>query len=115
GLIIPLALVMLPRTRTVPGIATAAALVVAGMWLKRFLIVVPPLARPLESLGAASYSPSWAEAAITIGAVAAIPLMMMIFVRFFPVLSIWEMEEAAAELDRGPVAAPSLHEARRTA
>jgi len=102
GLIVPLALVALPRTRTIPGITIAAALAVGGMWLKRFLIVVPPLARPLAGSDAAAYNPSWAEAAITIGAAAAIPLMIMLFVRFFPILSIWEMEEAAEEPETQP-------------
>ncbi len=97
GLIVPLALVAFPRTRTIPGITLAAGLAVGGMWLKRFLIVVPPLARPLAGVDAAVYNPSWAEAAITIGAAAAIPLMIMFFFRFFPILSIWEMEEAAEE------------------
>lgn len=97
GLIVPLVLVALPQTRTIPGITIAAALAVGGMWLKRFLIVVPPLARPLAGSDAAAYNPSWTEAAITIGAAAAIPLAIMLFFRFFPILSIWEMEEAAEE------------------
>jgi len=87
GLLVPLALVALPYTRTIRGIVIAAALAVAGMWLKRFLIVVPPLA------GDSSYTPSWVEISVTVGALAAIPLFLMIFVRIFPVLSIWEMEE----------------------
>jgi Ni/Fe-hydrogenase subunit HybB-like protein len=92
--ILPMALVAVPTTRTVPGIVAAAALVVAGMWLKRFLIVVPTLASPLVTGGEwASYRPSWVEAEITIGAAAAIPLMLMFFFRLFPVLSILEMEE----------------------
>ena len=114
GLIVPLVLVALPRTRTIHGIAAAAALAVAGMWLKRFLIVVPPLARNLSHGGSASYNPTWVEAAITIGAVAAIPLMMMLFVRLFPILCIWEMEEeTAGEAERESSTAPGLHEARR--
>jgi molybdopterin-containing oxidoreductase family membrane subunit len=116
GLIVPLMLVAIPRTRTVQGIVAAAALAVAGMWLKRFLIVVPPLARPLQSDGGAIYSPSWAEAAITIGAAAAIPLMMMMIVRIFPILSIHEMEEEAVSgLENEPEGRMSLHEARRPA
>ncbi len=82
-----MALIAIPRTRTVRGIVIAAALAVAGMWLKRFLIVVPPLA------GSSSYTPTWVEAAVTLGAIAAIPLLLMIIFRFVPVFSIWEMEE----------------------
>ncbi len=87
GMAIPIGLVALPRTRTINWIVFAAALAAIGMWLKRFLIVVPPLA------GDSSYTPSWVEIAVTVGALAAIPLFLMIFVRIFPVLSIWEMEE----------------------
>lgn len=95
GLVLPMALVAMPRTRTIPGIVVAATLVVAGMWLKRFLIVVPPLS------GSSAYTPTWVEAAITVGALAAIPLGMMLFVRLFPILSVWEMEE---ELNAEPEA-----------
>jgi molybdopterin-containing oxidoreductase family membrane subunit len=110
GLVAPLLLVALPRTRNIPGIVVAASLAVAGMWLKRFLIVVPPLARPLASGEGATYSPTWVEAAITVGAVAAIPLLMMLFVRFFPILAIWEMEQEALvpDLERTPDAIPEL-------
>ncbi len=87
GMAIPIGLVALPRTRTINWIVFSAALVAIGMWLKRFLIVVPPLA------GDSSYTPSWVEISVTIGALAAIPLLLMLFVRIFPVLSIWEIEE----------------------
>jgi Ni/Fe-hydrogenase subunit HybB-like protein len=40
------------------------------------------------------------EIAITVGAAAAIPLMLMFFFRLFPILSIYEMEEAEAEHHR---------------
>jgi len=80
--------------------------VVLGMWLKRFLIVVPGLAEPLMPAELTIYWPSQVEIAITVGAAAAIPLMLMFFFRLFPILSIYEMEEAAeAELhhaEHGP-------------
>ena len=92
--VLPIALVAIPRTRNIPGIVLAATLVAGGMWLKRFLIIVPTLARPFLTEEAwASYQPSWVETGITVGAVAAIPLLLMVFFRVFPVLSIDEMEE----------------------
>jgi hypothetical protein len=39
------------------------------------------------------------EVAITLAAAAAIPLMLMVFFRFFPVLSIYEMEELHAHTE----------------
>ena len=92
---IPTVLVSLPRTRTITGIVIAAALAVAGMWLKRLLIVVPPLSQRLFEGEVAAYRPSTVEALVTLSAVAAIPLLLMLFFRVFPVLSIAEMEEMA--------------------
>ena len=43
------------------------------------------------------------EGAVTLGAVAAIPLLLMVFVRVFPILSIWEMEEESVVVEPGEV------------
>jgi molybdopterin-containing oxidoreductase family membrane subunit len=98
GLVVPLALVALPRTRTPLGIGVAAALVVAAMYIKRFLIVVPPQTRPVVGGEAGAYVPSWVELTIVVGAAAGIVLIVMLLFRFVPVLSIDEME--AIEGDR---------------
>jgi Ni/Fe-hydrogenase subunit HybB-like protein len=97
GLLVPMVLIALPATRNITGISIAAIAVVLGMWLKRFLIVIPGLAEPLLPSKLVIYWPTWVEIAITLAAAAAIPLMLMIFFRFFPVLSIYEMEEIGAE------------------
>jgi molybdopterin-containing oxidoreductase family membrane subunit len=93
GLVAPVLLIALRRTRTVGGITLAAALVVAAMWLKRLLIVVPPLARPLLGEAWGSYAPSWVEVAITLGTAAAVALLMMLLFRVVPVLSVHELRE----------------------
>jgi Ni/Fe-hydrogenase subunit HybB-like protein len=95
GLAVPLALTCLPQTRTILWICVASALVVAAMWLKRFLIVVPTMATPIMPEDFAVYWPTQVEVAITLAAAAAIPLMLMLFFRFFPIISIYEMEEVA--------------------
>jgi polysulfide reductase-like protein len=46
GLFVPACILVLPRFRTVKGIVVAALLVNIGMWLKRFVIVVPTLSSP---------------------------------------------------------------------
>ena len=97
GVLLPVALVAVPRTRTAAGVTSAAALVVAAMWLKRFLIVVPAEALSLMPGGLAAYRPSWVEVSITIGAAAAIPLLLMLFFRVFPVLAVWEMEHGGVQ------------------
>lgn len=93
GGLVPLLLVALPRTRIVGGIVIAAGLVVGAMWLKRLLIVVPAVAHPLIAGTWGSFQPTWIALAITVGAAAAIPLLLMLFFKFFPILAIAEMEE----------------------
>jgi molybdopterin-containing oxidoreductase family membrane subunit len=95
GLVLPVLLIALPQTRNIPGITVASLAVLLGMWLKRFLIVVPGLAEPLMPTELTIYWPTRVEYAITLAAAAAIPLMMMLFFRVFPILSIYEMEEFA--------------------
>jgi Ni/Fe-hydrogenase subunit HybB-like protein len=96
GLIVPTILIAVRRTRTVAGITVAAVLVFASMYLKRFLMVIPPLTQPLIGEEWAGYSPSWVELTVTAGATAAIPLLIMIVFRWVPVLAIEEMEEIEA-------------------
>jgi Ni/Fe-hydrogenase subunit HybB-like protein len=67
------------------------------MWLKRFLIIVPTLRQGLFPVPTQSYSGSITEVAITLGAFAAIPLILMLLFKVFPVLSIHEIEEVKAK------------------
>jgi Ni/Fe-hydrogenase subunit HybB-like protein len=97
GGIVPLLLIAIPKTRTIPGIVSAAALVVTAMWLKRLIIVVPTVAHPLIAGSWGSFKPTLVSGAITLGAAASIPLFLMLFFKLFPILAIYEMEEIAEE------------------
>ncbi len=90
GLVLPVLLTVVWRSTA--SIAAAAALVVGSLWIKRFLMFVPPLTRSLVGTTQGSYSPTWVEWAITAGAAAAIPLLLIVLFRFVPVLSIDEMQ-----------------------
>ncbi len=93
GLIVPLILAAIPGRFTIARACSASLLVIGGMWLKRFLIVVPGMAEPIMPWDWGRYAPSWVEVTITLGSAAAIPLILIIFFRFFPVMSVHEMEE----------------------
>lgn len=69
----------------------AALLVVVGMGLKRLLIVLPSAEVPQVGSvwGAAQFT--WVPTVITLGAIAAIPLGLMVIFRFVPILAIDEM------------------------
>ena len=73
------------------SIVTASVLINIGMWVKRYLIIVPTLQTtfiPAEAAGInPHYFPSLVECMITAGAVAAFLLFFTLFSRLFPILS----------------------------
>src|SRR5512147_3059687 len=91
--VIPVTILANRRTRTVAGSVVASASVVVGMWLERYLIVVPTLANPRLAYERGLYAPSWVEISITAGAVAFFMLLYMGFTKVFPAISIWEVRE----------------------
>jgi Ni/Fe-hydrogenase subunit HybB-like protein len=95
GLVLPLLILVTPVGRNIAGIVTAAVLVNVGMWIKRYIIVVPTLASPYmpTRTGAPlTYVPTWVEWSITAGGFAAFLLMFILFSKVFPIISIWEVD-----------------------
>jgi Ni/Fe-hydrogenase subunit HybB-like protein len=106
GLFVPLGLLILPGRRSLGAIVTASVLINVGMYVKRYLIVVPTMKTPSIPASAAdltiSYFPSWVEWAITAGGLAAFLLLFTLFSRVFPILSIWETAEDAELPENAP-------------
>lgn len=109
GLVVPVALIAIPRTRTPGGISVASTLVIVSMFVKRYLITVPPQTQPLIGGGSGAYTPSVVELLVVIGAAAGIPLIVMLLFRVFPVLSVFEITEIEREQAerRESIAAPA--------
>ena len=92
--IIPVAILSNRRTRTILGTVIASVSVNIGMYLERFIIVVPSLSHPrLPHAGNITYSPTWVEWSILAGCFAAFILFYMLFTKLFPIVSIWEVQE----------------------
>ena len=62
------------------------------MWLERFLIIIPSLAHKQLPYSWGSYSPRPTEIMIMIATFAAMALLYMLFSKFVPIISIWEMK-----------------------
>ena len=75
------------------GTLIASISVVIGMWLERFVIVVPTLTNPRVPNEAVIYSPTWIEWSIFAGCISFFILLYMIFTKIFPIVSIWEVRE----------------------
>ena len=93
GGVLPLLLVAMPWTRNVWGMVAAATLIVPMMWLKRMLMVVAPANYDTMSGTFGNYHFTWVPIAITLAAMAAVPLLLMLLFRVIPLLSIDEIEE----------------------
>jgi Ni/Fe-hydrogenase subunit HybB-like protein len=91
--IVPVSILAVPRLRTVRGTVVASAFITVGMWLERFIIVVPSLSQPRLVHPQGVYFPSIVEILITLGFLATFILFYMLFTKFFPIISIWEIQE----------------------
>jgi molybdopterin-containing oxidoreductase family membrane subunit len=94
--IIPLVLLSNRKTRTIKGILIASISVVIGMWLERLIIVVPSLANPRLPYPTGIYIPTLTEWSLFAGGVAVFILGYLLFAKFFPVISVWEIQEGRA-------------------
>ena len=79
--------------RTIGKVLTASLSVLVGMWLERFIIVVPTLANPRLPFGEGIYWPTWVEWGELAGSFALFALFYLLFTKLFPVISIWEIRE----------------------
>ena len=91
--LIPVLILSFRRTRTIPGIFIASVTVVVGMWLERLNIVIPSLANPRLPYPTGFYIPSIVEWAMFVGGIATFILGFVLFARFFPLISLWEIKE----------------------
>jgi molybdopterin-containing oxidoreductase family membrane subunit len=109
--VIPLIVLGVRRFRTITGCFIASLTVLGGMWIERFLIIVPSLSHKQLSYRWGSYRPRPIEIVITVATFAGMTLLYTLFSKFIPIISIWELK---AGEHAGALAAPPI-EAERTA
>ncbi len=93
GLMVPVLIMVIPKTRTIAGVVVAAVLVDIAMFFERYFIVVTGLRVPLMPYEPADYMPSFVEWSIFAGGVAFFALMTTLALKVFPMLAVWEMVE----------------------
>jgi molybdopterin-containing oxidoreductase family membrane subunit len=108
--VIPLSILSIRRFRTIPGCVVASVAVLVGMWLERFLIIVPSLAHKYLPYSWGTYRPQPVEIMVTISTFAAMTLLYVLFSKLVPIISVWELK--VGEHDRAESAA-GVEEARR--
>jgi molybdopterin-containing oxidoreductase family membrane subunit len=95
--VVPVIVLSFKKLKTITGIFFAAFGVIIGMWLERLIIVVPSLSNPRLPYSVQPYIPSLTEWALFLGAISVFCLGFLLFSKFFPIISIWEIEEGRKE------------------
>lgn len=102
GLFLPLALLAIPSKKSIVPLVVASVLVNVGMFVKRYLIIVPTLMTPYIPAEAAGivpcYRPTFVEWTVTVGGFAVFLLLFTLFAKVFPIISVWETVEGVEEL-----------------
>jgi Ni/Fe-hydrogenase subunit HybB-like protein len=109
--VVPFVILTLKKLRTISGCVIASLSVLIGMWLERFLIVVPSLGHKYLPYMWGQYRPRPVEIIITISTFAAMTLLYALFSKLVPIISIWELKvgehpfprEAAEEVKTHPL------------
>ncbi len=98
GMALPAMTLLFRKARRPLPLTIIAVMVVVGAWLKRYLIVTPIMLNPyveIQDVPAnwATYFPSWVEISIVSASLAGVLLIITIFSKLFPIISIWETME----------------------
>ena len=79
--------------RSVKAMLVITLLVNVGMFIERYLIIVPSLSHKNMPFIWGTYSPSWVELSVTAAAFAGFTLMYVLFAKFFPMVAVTDVRE----------------------
>lgn len=96
--LLPIIILSFPKGRRPLMILITCIIIVAGAWVKRYIIVVPTLLHPFMPIQEvpgdwSSYFPNYLEISITAACLAGIFLVITLFSKLFPMMAVWEVEE----------------------
>ncbi len=93
----PAFLILFQRGSAILRTVTAGVLINVGMWVKRFVIIIPTLQVPMMpfEFEFGTYTPSWVEISIVVAGFAGFTLILALFNKVLPVMPFIEMTEEA--------------------
>ena len=111
--VLPLVLMGIRRFRTITGCVIASLGVIVGMWLERFLIIVPSLGHKYLPYSFGIYRPQPVEIIIAGATFAAMTLLYVLFAKVVPIISIWELKAGPPGGEHAPRHVPPATSRRR--
>lgn len=108
---VPLLIFIFKGKNNIGWMVTASILINIGMWIERYIVIVPTEASPrlFFEMAYALYRPSWVEVLITVSLFAGMALLYAVFTRLFPIVPLWETAESLP--GHAPAAEPAETEA----
>jgi Ni/Fe-hydrogenase subunit HybB-like protein len=102
GVVLPSFLPMFKVMRKPLTLTLIASVVLIAGWFKFYLIVIPGLSHPLlpvqdVPLSWSHYTPSVIELTIVSATIAGTMLLVTLFSKYFPIISVWEVAEGKLE------------------
>ncbi|HLY61123.1 MAG TPA: NrfD/PsrC family molybdoenzyme membrane anchor subunit [Terriglobia bacterium] len=86
---------------TIPALFIISLIINVGMWLERFIIIVTSLHRDFLPSSWGMYYPTRWDWATYVGTIGLFVALLFLFLRFLPMISIFEMRQLVAETDEG--------------
>jgi Ni/Fe-hydrogenase subunit HybB-like protein len=98
GIIVPMIIMAIPKLRTINMISFAAVIAVIGLWVNRYLIVIPTLETPympIQDVRQAwlHYSPTWVELFLSLAGAGTFIVLLMLASKLIPIVSVTEMTD----------------------
>ncbi|NOT92695.1 NrfD/PsrC family molybdoenzyme membrane anchor subunit [Ferruginibacter sp.] len=109
GILVPIIIVAIPKTRKPGWITLAAFFMVIALWVKRYLIIVPTLetpALPMQDtrMEYVKYAATWPEWALTFAGIATFLLFFTLMSKFITVVPVSELEDTSHHPHHEPAA-----------
>ena len=93
--------------QSIPALFCVALVINVGMWLERFVIVITSLTRDFVPSSWGMYYPTIWDWATYLGTIGLFTTLMWLFVRFLPMIAIFEVREVVHNLQHEHHPAPS--------
>ena len=73
-----------------------------GMWFERFVIIVTSIHRDFLPSSWGYFSPTWVDITLFIGTIGLFVFLFLLFVRFLPMINMFEVKGITPEADAHP-------------
>jgi molybdopterin-containing oxidoreductase family membrane subunit len=105
GVLVPIVILFFKRFRNIKSITFAAVIAVLGLWLNRYLIVIPTLETPYLPIQDTRpefihYTSTWIEWSLSFAGIAAFLLFFTLLLKFVPIIPIQGIIDAERKQEK---------------